>query len=184
MALVLAVVDPIRIVPYDPRWADDFEAEAARLREGLGSEALRVDHVGSTAVPGLAAKPVIDIQISVVSLTSLKPYIAPMVALGYTHVAHPDDATYPFFHRPSTWPHAFHVHLCEVGGLQERRHLAFCEYLRDHPHVACTYAADKHRLASHFSSSGLESRNAYADAKSAFVEPLVQRALKSGYPRT
>ncbi len=171
-------------MPYDPCWADEFETEAARLREGLGSDALRVDHVGSTAVPGLAAKPVVDIQVSVPALTPLKPYIVPLVAIGYTHVPHPDDATYPFFHRPSTWPHAFHVHLCEVGGLEERRHLAFCEYLRDHPHVACTYATEKRRLASSFSSSGFESRNAYADAKSTLIEPHIQRALESGYPRT
>ncbi len=179
----MAVLDPIRIVSYDPRWADEFEVEAARVRQGLSPAALRVDHVGSTAVPGLAAKPVIDIQVSVALLTPLKPHVVRLVALGYTHVAHPDDATYPFFHRPSTWPHAFHLHLCEVGGPEELRHLAFCEYLRDHPHVACSYAAEKRRLASRFSSSGFKSRNAYADAKSAFIEPLIQRALELGYPR-
>jgi GrpB-like predicted nucleotidyltransferase (UPF0157 family) len=180
----LSVLDPIQIVPYDPRWPERFAAEAGRVGRGLGSAAIRVDHVGSTAVAGLAAKPVIDIQVSVTSLTPLKPHVEALAALGYTRVAHLDDAAYPFFHRPSTWPHAFHLHLCEAGGPEERRHLAFCAYLRDHPQVAGTYAVEKRRLASRFSSSSLASRNDYAEAKSTIVEPLVRRALELGYPRT
>jgi GrpB-like predicted nucleotidyltransferase (UPF0157 family) len=134
-------------------------------------------------VAGLAAKPVIDIQVSVRVLHPLEPHLRPLVALGYTHVPHPDDATYPFLHRPATWPHSHHVHLCEAGGSEERRNLAFRDFLRDHPERAAAYADEKRRLALRFSSSSFESRNAYAKAKSAFIEPIVERALALGYPR-
>jgi GrpB-like predicted nucleotidyltransferase (UPF0157 family) len=176
--------DSIRIFPYDPAWPGIFEAEAKRIGGALGSAAVRIDHVGSTAVPGLAAKPVIDIQVSVRLLHPLEPHLPPLVALGYTHVSHPDDATHPFLHRPSTWPHSHHIHLCEAGGQEERRHLAFRDFLREHPEEAAAYAGEKQRLAAEFRSSSFESRNAYAEAKSAFIEPIIERALALGYPRS
>jgi GrpB-like predicted nucleotidyltransferase (UPF0157 family) len=176
--------DSILISPYDPAWPDLFEAEAKRIGGALGSSAARIDHVGSTAVPGLAAKPVIDIQVSVCLLHPLEAHLPPLVGLGYTHVPHPDDATYPFLHRPSVWPHSHHIHLCQAGGQEERRHLAFRDFLREHPEEAAAYAGEKRRLASEFRSSSFDSRNAYAEAKSAFIEPVIARALALGYPRS
>jgi GrpB-like predicted nucleotidyltransferase (UPF0157 family) len=174
----------ITISAYDPAWPGSFEVEAKRIGSALGSAALRIDHVGSTAVPGLAAKPVIDIQVSVRVLHPLEPHLLPLVGLGYTHVPHPDDATHPFLHRPSEWPHSHHVHLCEAGGREERRNLAFRDFLREHPEEAASYSAEKRRLASGFSASSFESRNAYAEAKSAFIEPIIERALALGYPQS
>ena len=176
--------DSIIISPYDPAWPSDFEAEATRIESAMGPVAVRVDHVGSTSVPGLAAKPVIDIQLSVRGLHPLEPHLLPLVALGYTHVPHPDDASYPFLHRPADWPHSHHIHLCEAGGREERRTLAFRDFLRDHPGEAAAYADEKARLAGGFGSGSFESRNAYAEAKSAFIEPIIQRALALGYPRS
>jgi GrpB-like predicted nucleotidyltransferase (UPF0157 family) len=178
----VALRDSITISAYDPAWPACFRAEAERIEAALGFAAVRVDHVGSTAVPGLAAKPVIDIQVSVRVMHPLEPHLRPLVALGYTHVPHPDDAIYPFLHRPETWPHSHHIHLCESGGSEERRHLAFRDYLREHPEEAAAYADMKRRLAARFSASSFESRNAYADAKSAFIAPLIRRALSLGYP--
>jgi GrpB-like predicted nucleotidyltransferase (UPF0157 family) len=176
--------DPIEIFRYDPAWPGRFEAEAKRIASALGPAALRIDHVGSTAVPGLAAKPVIDIQVSVRALHPLEPHLLPLVGLGYTHVPHPDDAFYPFLHRPAQWPHSHHVHLCEAGGAEEIRQLAFRDLLRDHPELAAAYADEKRRLAAGHSSASFESRTAYSDAKSAFIEPLIERALALGYPRS
>ena len=179
----MLINDPITLVPYNSRWADEFESESSRIRVAPGGTAVRVDHVGSTAVPGLAAKPVIDIQVSVRKLHPLELHLGSLIGLGYTHVAHPDDETYPFLHRPSTWPHTHHIHLCESRGNEERRHLAFRDYLRDHAEEVTAYALEKRRLAARFSSSTFESRNAYAEAKSAFIEILVQHALKLSYPK-
>jgi GrpB-like predicted nucleotidyltransferase (UPF0157 family) len=173
----------IAIVAYDPQWPAAFEAEAARLRQALGPLARRIDHNGSTAVPGLAAKPVIDIQVSVASLQPLSPYRDRLLSIGYTHVPHVDDAFCPFFHRPEQWPHTHHVHLVRAGGDEERRTLAFRDYLREHPDDRREYEALKRRLAADFGGDSAESREGYAIAKSEFVERVLAAALGAGYPR-
>jgi GrpB-like predicted nucleotidyltransferase (UPF0157 family) len=161
------------LVPYDPRWPAMFEAEAARLRLGLGSLALRIDHHGSTAVPGLAAKPVIDIQISVARLHPLDPYGSVLERLGYRHLVHPDDAFCPFFHRPVQWPHTHHVHVVQAGGDEERRTLVFRDYLRQHETAAREYEALKYRLMADLRPDDEASREAYAKAKTSFVERII-----------
>jgi GrpB-like predicted nucleotidyltransferase (UPF0157 family) len=173
----------IELVPYDPCWPRAFEQEAARLRSALGSLALRIDHNGSTAVPGLAAKPVIDIQISVAALQPIDPYRDRLASIGYVHVAHADDAFCPFFHRPAEWPHTHHVHVVEAAGLEEQRTLAFRDYLREHPEAAHEYEALKRALAAEHWRAGGPSRDAYASAKTAFVERIVAAAFAGGYPR-
>ena len=171
------------VVPYDAGWPATFEAEAIRLRTALGTLALRIDHHGSTSIPGLAAKPIIDIQVSVGALQPIAAYGERLQAIGYVHVPHPDDSFCPFFHRPPRWPHSYHVHVVERGGAEERRTLAFRDYLRDHAAAAGEYAHLKRHLAAQFNASHHESREAYARAKSDFIERIVATALRSGYPR-
>src|SRR5205814_9627788 len=79
----MAARDPIVIVPYDPAWPELFRAQAAGLRAALGDVARRIDHIGSTSVPGLAAKPIVDVQISIVDFEPLDAYRRPLEALGY-----------------------------------------------------------------------------------------------------
>jgi GrpB-like predicted nucleotidyltransferase (UPF0157 family) len=177
------MTQPLRIVPYDPQWTAEFEAERDRIAQALGTLALRIDHHGSTSVPGLAAKPIIDVQISVERLHPIDSYTAPLAALGYVHVPHADDAACPFFHRPSIWPHTHHVHVVEFGGVEERRTLAFRDYLRDHADVAGQYAALKRDLVVRHDAVSFSSREAYAAAKTGFVEDVIRRALAAGYPR-
>jgi GrpB-like predicted nucleotidyltransferase (UPF0157 family) len=173
----------IEVVPYDPGWPDAFQQEALRLRTALGTLALRVDHNGSTSIPGLDAKPVIDIQVSVASLQPLAEYGDRLESIGYIHVPHEDDSFCPFFHRPRRWPHSHHVHVVESGGLEERRTLAFRDYLRDHAGAAREYERLKHSLAEELGTSSSESREAYARGKTRFIERIVAIALSSGYPR-
>src|SRR6478672_2826881 len=129
----------IAIVPYDPGWPGEFEREGGRLQAELGGLALRIEHHGSTAVPGLAAKPVIDIQISVAHLQPLSAYAGPLARLGYTHAAGADDDRCPFFPRPAEWPHTHHVHVVEAGSREEQQTLLFRDYLRSHPDAARRY---------------------------------------------
>lgn len=167
----------IRIVPYDAGWPVQFEAEAARLRDVMGARALRVEHVGSTAVPGLEAKPVIDIQVSVVALDRHADDAAALASLGYLHVPLGDfDAFYPFFQRPHRWPCTHHVHLCVSGGEQERRHLVFRDRLRADAALAAAYADLKRRLARAHDGATPESRERYSLAKSAFVQSALSAA--------
>jgi GrpB-like predicted nucleotidyltransferase (UPF0157 family) len=173
----------IEIVPYDPGWPALFEAEAARLRAGLETLALRIDHHGSTAIPGLGAKPIIDIQISVATLRPLSAYGANLEAMGYSHVPHPDDSFCPFFHRPIGWPHSHHVHVVERGGPEEGRTLAFRDYLRDHADVVREYEDLKRTVAAHILTADRVSQERYAAGKTAFIERVVALAIKEGYPR-
>src|SRR5712691_5652395 len=107
----------------------------------------------------------------------------PLQAIGYFHVPHPDDSFCPFFHRPQEWPHSHHVHVVRAGDLEERRTLAFRDYLREHPKVAQEYAWLKLHLAPQFSAATHESRQAYAGAKTEFIERVIAEAFKEGYPR-
>ena len=172
----------LELVPYDPDWPVAFDAEAARLRRALGRLALRVDHNGSTAIPGLAAKAVIDIQVSVAVLQPMDTYRTPLLALGYVHIPHEDDAVCPFFHRPSVWPHTHHVHVVQAGGTEERRTLAFRDYLREHQDVSREYEALKWKLAMRSVASDPGSREQYARGKSDFIARVVAAALAAGYP--
>lgn len=178
----MAEAAPIYIAEYDPEWPRLFEAEARRLRAALGEVALRVDHVGSTAVPGMAAKPVIDIQISVADIEDRDAFEAPLARLGYRHHPVPDEAVYPFFHLPEVWPHTHHLHVCQAGSSEERRHLAFRDLLRERPEVARDYERFKSELAARHSAADFETRGAYAEAKTAFIRPREQEALLRRYP--
>ncbi len=177
----MSVEDPIPIVAYDPAWPRLFAVERERIRGALGALALRIDHHGSTSVPGLAAKPVIDIQISVAQLHPIEAYGQTLARIGYVHLPHPDDAFCPFFHRPAAWPHTHHIHVVEHGGDEERRTLAFRDYLLGHEEARRAYEELKRDLASRFSAGTIDSRQAYAEAKTDFITRITERALATGY---
>jgi GrpB-like predicted nucleotidyltransferase (UPF0157 family) len=177
------VGETLEIVAYDPAWPGAFCAERDRIAVALGDLAVRIDHNGSTSVPGLAAKPVIDIQISVRRVQPIEEYRGRLTQLGYVHVPHPDDSFCPFFHRPAAWPHTHHVHVVEAGGAEERRTLAFRDHLREHPDVARAYEELKRRLAPRYSAATFASRQAYADAKEEFITRITEQALAEGLPR-
>jgi GrpB-like predicted nucleotidyltransferase (UPF0157 family) len=167
----------IILAEHDPNWSALYASEARRINKALGKLALRVDHVGSTSVPELAAKPVIDIQISVTALEPMQRYLKPLQTIGYTHMPHADDAFCPFLFRPRSGPHAYHVHLVEAGGLEERRVLAFRDYLREHPPAAAQYQRLKQELAKKYDGARVGDHERYAQAKTEFIETMIARAL-------
>ncbi|MEO8423808.1 MAG: gamma-glutamyl-gamma-aminobutyrate hydrolase family protein [Actinomycetota bacterium] len=163
------------IVDYDPAWPAWFEEEAGSIRAALGRVAVKVDHVGSTSVPGLAAKAVIDIQVSVTTLIPRADVVDPLVATGYRHSIDPIETEHEFLSKGYDDGDArrVHIHLCEVGSEWERRHLAFRDYLRTHDDAAATYAALKRRLAAEHP----RDIQAYVDGKTAFIRSTEARAL-------
>jgi GrpB-like predicted nucleotidyltransferase (UPF0157 family) len=167
---------PIVIADYDPKWPDMFETEALHLRDALEGLALGIEHVGSTSVPGLAAKPVIDIQVSVANLEPTDAYRIPLEALGYTYATLP----FPFFHKPAGWPHTHHVHVREAGSHDARRTVAFRDWLRSHPADREAYEALKRNLASNADSNSVEGRFRYSEAKTEFVRSIESRARTEG----
>lgn len=162
----------IEIVDYDPRWPAMFELERTRLGEALGEIAVRIDHVGSTSVVGLAAKPLIDIQVTVVDPSLTSGYQPSLESAGYTFTTIP----FGYFHRPSDWPHTHHVHVREHEGFDARRTLAFRDWLRTHPHDRDAYARLKRRLASQADAATAEGRFRYSEAKTDFIREIERRA--------
>jgi GrpB-like predicted nucleotidyltransferase (UPF0157 family) len=173
----------ITIAPYDASWPSEFAAEAANIAQVLGESALRIEHVGSTSVPGLAAKPVIDIQVSVRDLGVVGAFRHGLASIGYIHIDLGEfDLVYPFFQKPAEWPTSHHLHLCAAGGEQERKHLAFRDFLRAHPLVAGQYLALKRELAAKHDGNTMASREQYSLAKSSFIAAVLERAFREGYP--
>jgi GrpB-like predicted nucleotidyltransferase (UPF0157 family) len=139
--------DPaVRIVDYDPAWAALAESELRRIREALGEIVVRVEHVGSTAVPGLAAKPIVDLQVSVDSPEPRARYVEPLERLGYLFAPAPESPDYHLFAKPPGRPRTHHLHVCEAGSEHEFRHVAVRDFLRAHPDEAMGYAALKRQL--------------------------------------
>lgn len=163
--------DPILIEPYDPAWPTLFASIAARLREALGERALRIDHIGSTAVPGLAAKPVIDIQISVGALEPVAFYADGLERAGFRWRADNPDRTKRYF-REAPGAARVHIHVRSVGSWAEQLSLLFRDYLRDEQPAREFYAQAKRDLAARFR----EDREGYVAAKAPTVWAILQRA--------
>ena len=166
--------DPaVRIVEYDPSWEGKFEREAAAIRRALDSVAVRVDHVGSTSVPRLSAKPIIDINVSVPDITAFGSYRRPLERIGYLFVPDPDCPDFHFFGKPAARPRIYHIHVCEAGSPHERRQLAVRDYLRTHPEEAVAHGTVKKAIAERHPGDRL----GYIAEKDPYVEALVRRAL-------
>jgi GrpB-like predicted nucleotidyltransferase (UPF0157 family) len=162
---------PIQILAYDPAWPARFAELGRELRAGLGEVALRIDHIGSTAVPGLAAKPIIDIQISVADLEPLTAYRQPLERLGYVYRADNPERTKRYFREPPGRRRT-HVHVRCAGSFSEQWALLFRDYLRAHPDAAAEYAAVKRSLAVRFR----DDRRAYTQAKGSFLWKVIRQA--------
>lgn len=165
--------DPVWIVPYDVTWPEQFAQLARPLRNALGPVALRIDHIGSTSVPQLAAKPVIDIQISVADFEPLDVYRLPLESLSYIFHADNPERTKRFF-REAPGRRRVHIHVRRVGSFSEQFALLFRDYIRTHPDIAFQYAQLKIGLAQQYSQ--VEDRHAYTEAKGPFIWKVIAQA--------
>lgn len=167
-------MDEIVIVESDPRWSLLFEEEAARVASVLSHDLVdRIDHIGSTAVPGLAAKPIIDLLVSVRSLVEAKQVaVAPLEQLGYAYWFDNPDAQRMFFVKglPPNSPRTHHLHMIASDSILRER-LLFRDYLREHPNEALRYAQLKRDLAQQF----LTDREAYTNGKTEYVQSVMQK---------
>jgi len=162
--------DPIIIVPYKAEWRDDFLHIGLNLRAALGNIALRIDHIGSTSIVGLDAKPVIDIQVSVKSLEPMnyKPLIE---SIGYIHKVENPDKTKRYF-RESKSMRRTHIHVRELGSWSEQFALLFRDYLREHPNDCKKYAEVKYKLMELYS----KERERYVEEKSPIIWEIIKKA--------
>ena len=166
----------VRIVPYDPAWPSMFEQERSLLQEALGEWLSGpVEHVGSTAVPGLAAKPVIDIMAGVQSLEESRDAIAAAGRLAYVYYPYRPEMMH-WFCKPSAAFRTHHLHLVPFNSRLWIERLAFRDYLRRDSAAAAEYASSKMQLAKQFEFD----REAYTDAKGPFIQRVVELALAGG----
>lgn len=160
---------PIEIVEPDPEWPSRYAAEAARIREALGDAVIRIEHVGSTSVPGLPAKPIIDIDLLVADSAAEETYVPLLARYGYRLVLRE-----PWWngHRMLNDPEGrFNLHVFPVGAPEPLRHLLFRDWLRSHPDDRELYASAKRELAA----STAENPEGYSLAKNAAIDDIYTR---------
>lgn len=167
---------PILLVDYDPDWPRLFEREAARVRSVLGERALLLEHVGSTSVPGLAAKPKIDMLLAVANSADEAAYVPLLEAAGYfLRIREPDWHEHRLFRGPDT---EINLHVFTREGSEIARMLLFRDWLRNNPDDRRLYEHTKRELAR----QNWKYTQNYADAKTTVVEEILTRARQAGRP--
>lgn len=159
----------IEVVDYDPAWPDVFEQLRRRLWAVVGGSAVAIHHVGSTSVPGLAAKPIIDMSVVVKSGDDVPRAIARLATLGYVHRGDLGIVGREAFEAPADLP-AHHLYVCPAGSLALRNHMALRDYLRAHPDVARRYGDSKKRLAVEFH----DDIDGYVAGKTTFILSILK----------
>lgn len=163
---------PVIVVDYDPAWPSLYEAERKRILDAVGDKILSVEHVGSTSVPGLGAKPIIDIIAGVNSKLAADECVELLKPVGYTDVT-PEDSP-EWFYCLGRGPHSvgYHLHLVLEGSPFQLKHIVFRDYLRSHPEAAAEYYELKKRLSTQYR----ENRVAYTESKTGFIDAVMERA--------
>ena len=164
----------VRLVPYDSTWPLEFAAEADRIERACAGLSLRLEHIGSTSIPGLAAKPVIDILAGRPGNVPGHMYVAAFAQLGYEHKGAFGLPGRNYFRRGM--PRTHHVHMVNSSSDLWRDHLLFRDYLRAHPDIAREYDTLKRDLARLY----LHDKEKYTDAKGPFVRSIVRLAREEG----
>ena len=173
---------PIIIADHDPQWRTRFDQLASTIAATLGPLHQRIEHVGSTSVDGLAAKPIIDFDVVIASFDLLPEVIAALAPLGYEHEGERGipgrhsfrraDASVPHDGSGRSWPrHSLYV--CATDSRELARHTWFRDYLRAHPEAVAEYARLKRELAARYP----HDIDAYCEGKSEFVEDILGRRV-------
>jgi GrpB-like predicted nucleotidyltransferase (UPF0157 family) len=173
--------EPVVVMPYDPEWGRAFEALRRVLLQAVGEIVVGVEHVGSTSVPGLAAKPIIDVDAVIPSRKVLPIAVHRLAALGYRHEGDLGVSGREAFARADDVPRdgsgriwlSHHLYVCATDSPELRRHLAFRDWLRTNAGAADRYGSLKLRLAAAYRFD----RDRYTAAKTAFIDAVLREAI-------
>lgn len=167
-----AVPDPLELSAYSPMWPAIFAIEQGRLTGVFGADAVVIEHIGSTAVPGLGAKPIIDVMLGAPAISIVERQIASLEASGYRYVQEFEKSMPErrYFVKAHGHPGYFHLHAVIYGSAFWKRHLGFRDALRADAALAGEYWKLKRRLAARFPND----RGAYNDAKSEFIRSVIE----------
>lgn len=163
--------EAVVIESYNEDWPAMFAELGFMMRSALGGTAVRIDHIGSTSVPGLDAKPILDVQISVSSFEPFGSIREPLEAIGFLYRADNPDLTKRYFRERPGQPR-IHIHVRREGSWSQQFALLFRDYLRVHPDAREQYAELKRRLAKRYGAD----RQGYVDAKGPFIWTVMQQA--------
>ena len=167
--------EPVVVAPYDPRWPLLYDEERVRIVAALGGRIAAVEHVGSTAVPGLGAKPIIDVMVGLRCLADSEGCIPILERLGYEYKGEFGIPGRLYFRRSSEGKRTHQVHIVEEGSNFWELLLLFRDYLREHPEEAQEYCNLKERLAARFRSQRAE----YTKAKTEFIAGVIAKARRA-----
>lgn len=162
----------VELVPYRPEWERLYRSESVRILRACGGQVTVVEHIGSTAVPGLSAKPILDLMPGIERLENGPPTIPAMESLGYACRGEHGILGRLYFEMVRGGRRVAHAHMFVVGTADWERHILFRDYLRAHPGTAQAYEELKQTLAARYRND----RPAYTDAKSDFIRSVVARA--------
>lgn len=165
----------VEVVPPNPAWRENFEGESQQIALAMGENIIAIHHIGSTAIPGIYAKPVIDFLVEVQDITKTDEHSAAMTALGYEAMGEFGLSGRRYFRKnrlPNIRTH--HVHTYEVGSPEIDRHLAFRDYMIAHSDTAQQYSELKRKLAQQYP----EDIEGYMDGKDEFIRTMEQKALE------
>ena len=161
--------EPVVVVPYDPAWPAAFASLRDRIAPVLGELAVGIEHVGSTAVPGLVAKPIIDIDVVIRHADNVPDVVTRLATLGYAHLGDLGILGREAFRSAPGLPR-HHRYVCAAGAAALQAHLALRDALRADPELAAAYAALKRELAERYR----DDRDSYAEGKSAFIDSVLR----------
>ncbi|MDR6881428.1 GrpB family protein [Bacillus sp. 3255] len=162
----------VTIQEYTPKWLEAYEQEHKEIRLALQDKAVSIEHIGSTSVVGLPAKPILDIAVGVNRLHEADSWIEPLSKLGYEYVPKPEFPNRRFFRKGEWRKGTHHLHVYEVSGVEWAHNLLFRDYLRTHPDKLLEYANLKKQLASLYS----EDRALYTEMKAPFIQSVIELA--------
>lgn len=165
-------IEEIQVVNYDPQWKIEFEEIKNNISTKLQDLVLSIEHVGSTSIPDLPAKPIIDIDVIISSRIILPNVISKLAELGYVHEGNLGIAGREAFMWPTSKRH--HLHVCSVETPNLHNHLIFRDYLRSHSQERIDYGLLKKGLAQRFKNN----MDAYGEAKSQFIQEVLTKAEK------
>ncbi len=167
--------DAVEMAAYDSAWPAAFQRERALIAVALGDLALAIEHVGSTAVPGLGAKPIIDITVGLRRQTDGEECVRPLEELGYEYRGEAGIPGRLYFRKLTDGLRTHHIHMVELESDFWQRQLLFRDYLREHPQEARAYYELKVRLAAQYGAD----RDGYTEAKTEFIESALRKAREA-----
>ncbi|MFD2629486.1 GrpB family protein [Oceanobacillus kapialis] len=167
----------VNLSEYKEEWESQYEYEKSRIMDVLGDEIVGIEHIGSTSIKGLKAKPIIDILVGVRDLITVTNFMRPLNKISFEYVHKPELLDRRFFKKGSLETCTFHLHICEINSKEWEEKLIFRDYLRKHPQMAKQYASLKTELASKYTYD----RQTYTKHKEPFIKYIIEKGREDVY---